>query len=141
MTTKLGYAPKWGPEHTKAVEKSLSSKGKPFTILEAIMKIQWGKKLFWKLIIYDNDFLSSLSNPGEISDLSKWRLQYFVKNLVETNSPLSKWHHETCPTHKSFHLFGLNDDGLGNKKLEILIQLDFDTKTLTFCMIEEIDKK
>ncbi len=39
MTTKLGYAPPWGTEHTKAVEKSLSSKGKPFTILEAIMKI------------------------------------------------------------------------------------------------------
>lgn len=97
--------------------------------------------MFWKLIIYDDDFLSSLSNGSEISDLSKWRLQYFIKNLVETNNPLLKWHHETCPTHKSFHLFGLNDDGLGNKKLEILIQLDFDTKTLTFCMIEEIDKE
>ena len=75
--------------------------------------------MFWKLIIYDDDFLSSLSNPGEIADLSKWRLQYFIKNLVETNSPLSKWNHETCPTHQSFHLFGLNDDGLGNKKLEV----------------------
>ena len=39
MTDKLGYAPEWGPEHAKAVEKSLSSIGKPFTILEAIMKI------------------------------------------------------------------------------------------------------
>jgi len=39
MTTKLGYAPQWGPEHTKVVEKALKSKTESFTILEAVMKI------------------------------------------------------------------------------------------------------
>lgn len=39
MTTKLGYAPKWGSEHTARVEKMLKSKAVPMTILEAIMKI------------------------------------------------------------------------------------------------------
>ncbi len=31
MTTKLGYAPEWGPEHTKIVKKSLKTKAEPFT--------------------------------------------------------------------------------------------------------------
>jgi len=39
MTSKLGYVPKWGPRHTKAVKKSLKTKSEPLTILEAIMKI------------------------------------------------------------------------------------------------------
>jgi len=39
MTTKLGYAPEWGPEHTKVVQKSLKTQAESFTILEAIMKI------------------------------------------------------------------------------------------------------
>jgi len=96
--------------------------------------------LFWKIIKYDADFLNSLENSGEISDLSKWRLQYFIKNLADEDNPLKIWNHQTCPTHKEFHIFGLNDDGLGNKQLEVLIQLDFDNKTLTFCMIEEVNR-
>ncbi len=39
MTTKLGYAPVWGPKHTAAVEKSVETKVDPLTILEAILKI------------------------------------------------------------------------------------------------------
>lgn len=95
--------------------------------------------MFWKIIKYNTDFTKSLENPNEISELSKWRLQYFIKNLALETNPLHIWNHKTCPTHKEFHIFGLNDDGLGNKKLEVLIQLDFDNKALTFCMIEEID--
>ena len=70
--------------------------------------------------------------------MSKWRLQHFITNMAQTEKPLNKWNHKTCPTHKDFHLFGLNDDGLGNKRLEVLVQLDYENKSLKFCMVTEL---
>ncbi len=104
--------------------------------------------MFWKIIKYDDVFLESLGYDADgkqtlvpkISDLSVWRLQYFIKNLVNSENPLDKWNHTTCDLYKDFHLFGLNDDGLGNKQLEIVIQVDFENKMLRFSMIEEIEK-
>jgi len=91
--------------------------------------------LFWKLIKYEDDFLKEKDN---ISDLSKWRLQYFIVNIANIENPFEVWNHQTCPTHKDFHLIGLNDDGLGNKKLEILFQSAYDNKILRFCMVKEL---
>lgn len=92
--------------------------------------------MFWKLIQYEKDFLKQVDTIG---DLSRWRLQYFITNIANEEKPLSKWNHKTCPTHKDFHLIGLNDDGLGNKKLEILFQIDENNKVLRFCMIKELE--
>ena len=91
--------------------------------------------MFWVSIKYLDEFLVE---KEKISDLSKWRLEYFIKNIAQTDSPLDKWMHETCHNHTDFHLFGLNDDGLGNKRLELLLQLDFENRTIGFCMITEI---
>lgn len=104
--------------------------------------------MFWKLIKLDDAVLEALgfdlttgekTNPPKISELSIWRLGYFIKNLVDSEDPLSIWNHTTCPKHTDFHLIGLNDDGLGNKKLEVTIQIDRENKTLRFAMIEEIE--
>lgn len=95
--------------------------------------------MFWKIIKYDPDFLNVIEDKNKITDLSRWRLQYFIKNLANTENPLKVWNHTTCNKNKDFHLIGLNDDGLGNKKLEIVIQMDFENKLLRFSMIEEIN--
>jgi hypothetical protein len=79
-----------------------------------------------------------IEDKNKITDLSRWRLQYFIKNLVNSENPVNVWNHTTCDKNRDFHLIGLNDDGLGNKKLEIVLKLDFENKSLKFSMIEEI---
>ena len=92
--------------------------------------------MFWINIKYESEFLEEKEN---ISDLSKWRLQHFITNVAQIENPLDRWKHTTCPNHNDFHLIGLNDDGLGNKRLEILLQLDRENRLLNFCMVTEIN--
>ena len=93
--------------------------------------------MFWKIIKFDPDFSKTFKN-NEISDLGRWRFSCFFKTIINSKNPLKIWYHKTCSSYTAFHLFGLNDDGGGNKRLEVVVKLDFESRMLQFCMIRAL---
>jgi hypothetical protein len=86
-------------------------------------------KIFWSLQ-FTNGFKKAYTNLGH---LEQWRVKGFIQNVVLIKEPTEVYHHtpcEDCPP--DFHLFGLSDDGLGNKGIEIQIWLNHKANTAWF---------
>ena len=85
------------------------------------------KKLVWKLVPYgrfQSDFLR-LDPEGQ------WIVKNTLDAMVHMKNPAAVYQSEACDECiPDLHLFGVHDDGVGNKKLALLIYLDRERKIL-----------
>ncbi len=84
-------------------------------------------KPIWKLVRYDrfqSDFLR-LSPEGQ------WIVKNTLNAMVHKKNPTAVYQNEVCDEClPDLYLFGVHDDGIGNKKLALLIHLDRKRKIL-----------
>ena len=76
---------------------------------------------FWAIeltIGFKNDFL-------KLNDKDMWRVSGFLRNVVYANDPTEMYEITECADcPPSVVLFGLSDDGLGNKGIEIQVWIN-----------------
>jgi len=86
-------------------------------------------KLFWSLQ-FTKGFQRSYRN---LSELDMWRVDGFIRNVIYAKDPTHVYHHTPCVNcPPDFHLFGLSDNGLGSKGIEIQLWLQKSTNTIWF---------
>ncbi len=68
-----------------------------------------------------------------LSDFNIWRVDAFIRNVIYVRDPTKIYEHTPCKNcPPNFLLFGISDDGLGHKGVEIQVWLDTKTKTIWF---------
>lgn len=94
-------------------------------------------KIFWQPR-FTKGFKTSFK---ELCPTEKWRIMGFIRNIAITEKPTEMYAHtpcEKCPP--NFFLFGISDDGLGNKGIEIQVWLDEKTGTGWFLRCRKASK-
>ena len=94
-------------------------------------------KIFWS-VRFTTGFHKSFKI---LCPLDMWRIEGFIRNIVYLKDP-RKIHYYTichdCPP--QIALFGISDDGLGNKGIEILTWIDDKSKMITFLQCKKANK-
>lgn len=75
-------------------------------------------KIYWK-IQFTTGFKKSYLN---LSEKDKWRAKHFLNEIRYVKDPRRHYSYTVCKKcPPSYCLFGVGDDGLGNKGIEVLI--------------------
>ena len=94
-------------------------------------------KIFWELIL-TTGFKSYFS---KLDKHDKWRIRFFIRNVAQFKDPV-KFYNTTkckdCPN--SVLLFGISDDGIGNKGIEVQIWMRNTRKELIFLKCIKVKK-
>lgn len=86
-------------------------------------------KLFWSLQ-FTNGYKKSFRS---LSENDKWRVRGFIRNIVNVKEPTLVYQHTVCKEcPPDFYLFGLSDDGLGNKGIENQVWINRKEKIIWF---------
>lgn len=86
-------------------------------------------KLFWS-IQFTRGFQAAFH---DLSDLDQWRAKGFIRNIVFMKNPPAVYNYTKCKKcPPDFYLFGISDDGLGNKGIEFQVWLHRKSNTLWF---------
>jgi len=94
-------------------------------------------KIFWELVLTTG----FKSNFSKLNELDKWRVRFFIRNVAHFKDP-TKFYNTTkckkCP--HSVLLFGISDDGIGNKGIEVQIWIRNTRKELIFLKCRKAKK-
>ena len=70
-----------------------------------------------------------------------WRMDGFIRNIVYVKDPRRVYNYTIClDCPPKIALFGISDDGLGHKGIEVLTWLDDKTKMITFLQCRKEEK-
>lgn len=65
--------------------------------------------------------------------MDKWRLDGFIRNITTVKNPVRYYEGTKCTDcPPQIHLFGISDDGLGHKGIEVQAWIDKDCKLIVF---------
>jgi len=95
-------------------------------------------KRYWKLnkiISFKSDF-RKLSTPYE-----KWLVGKIIEHMLSVKDPSKVYQFTRCTDcREGLYLFGIKDDGLGNKGLELQVYLDRKKKILSPITVRKVLK-
>lgn len=81
------------------------------------------------------------SDFSKLNEIDQWRVRNFVRSVAHIKDP-AKFYNTTkcrnCPP--SVCLFGISDDGLGNKGIEVQIWIRNSKKELIFLKCRKAEK-
>ncbi len=84
-------------------------------------------KHYWKLVrvpSFKTDF-------EKLNPYGKWLVGKIIESMLQTKDPVRTYCHVTCDEYiPDLYLFGVLDDGVGNKKFGLQIYLDKEKKIL-----------
>ena len=94
-------------------------------------------KRYWKL----NQILSFKSDFEKLPGYEQWCVNKHLMNMIGMKDPSKKYQFTRCnDLRKDLYLFGIADDGLGNKGIELQVYLDRKNKVLSPITVRKILK-
>jgi len=81
------------------------------------------------------------SDFSKLSESDQWRVRNFVRSVVHIKDPVKFYKTTKCPNcPPSVRLFGISDDGLGNKGIEVQVWLRNPRNELIFLKCRKAEK-
>lgn len=94
-------------------------------------------KLFWKL----NKIPSFKKDFQKLSSYERWRIGKTIETMLYTKDPPKVYQFTKCEDcREGLYLFGILDDGLGNKGFELQVYLDKKKKILSPITVRKIKR-